>query len=202
VCSSDLLSQQEFFWPAPEAFLDISGVVQVSNGWARCIGIALCDRHGQPCHAFQQGETASFFYEFELLQNTEVPIGGVLLQNAQGVIVHGKSTLEYGSEVPGWGAGGSRMCFRQDITLEIAVGEYTFEVGLAMLPRYDYEQRGQYTHADLITKRIRLCHLPSAGQFAVVFRQQGAPVQLLHHGIANLPGTCTMIVDVASEVTA
>ena len=190
------------FWPAAEAFLDISGVPQVSNGWARCTGIALCDRHGQSCRAFRQGEIASFFYEFELLQDTEVPIGGVVLQNAQGVIVHGKSTLEYGSEVPGWGASGSRMRFRQDITLEIAVGEYTFEVGLAMMPRYDYEQRGQYTHADLTTKRIRLCHLPSAGQFAVVFRQDGTPVQLLHHGIANLPGTCTMIVDVVSEVSA
>ena len=38
-------------------------------------------------YAFQQGETVSFFYEFELLEDIEVPIGGVLIQNDKGVIV-------------------------------------------------------------------------------------------------------------------
>ena len=81
------------FWPSPEAFLDISGVAQVSNGWARCTGVALCNSHGQPCRVFQQGETASFFYEFELLRDIEVPIGGLVIQNDKGVIVHGKNKI-------------------------------------------------------------------------------------------------------------
>ena len=33
-----------------------------------------------------------------------------------------------------------------------------------------------------------------AGRFAVGFRPAGAPVQLLHHGVANLPGECRVSV--------
>ena len=182
-------------WPPPEAFPDISNVAQVSNGWAHCTGVTICDSRGQPCSIFQQGETASFFYEFELLQDIEVPIGGLVIQSDKGVIVHGKNTLEYDTLAPNWVAQGRRVRFQQDIALEIAVGEYTFEVGLAAISRYDYERRGLYTHPDLYTKIVRLCHLPAVGRFAVVFRQNGVPVQLLHHGVANLPGKCRVTVE-------
>jgi ABC-type polysaccharide/polyol phosphate transport system ATPase subunit len=188
------------FWPPPEAFLDISGVAQVSNGWARCTGVAVCDSQGRPCGAFQQGETASFFFEFELLQDIEVPIGGVVIQNDKGVIAHGKSTLEYGTEMPNWVSQGGRLRFRQNIALEIATGEYTFLVGLAAINRYDYEHRGLYSHPDLTARIVRLCHLPNAGQFAVILRQGGMPVQLLHHGVANLPGECRVVVESPSGI--
>ncbi len=190
---------QVHFWPQADAFTDISNVVQVSNGWARCTAVALCNSQGQACRVFQQGERASFYFEFELLQDIEVPIGGVVIQSDKGVLAHGKSTLEYGSEVPNWVMQGSRLRFRQDVSLEIAIGEYTVEVGLSTIGRDDYESREMYSHEELSTKHIRLCHLPNVVQFAVVFRQQGKPVQLLHHGLANLPGESH--VSVESPVT-
>jgi lipopolysaccharide transport system ATP-binding protein len=192
-------AEREYSWPPPKAFLDISGASQISNDWASCTGVALCNTEGQPCRVFEQGETASFFFEFELLQDIEVPIGGVVIQSDKGVTVHGKSTLEYGSEVPCGVARGTRLRFRQDITLEIAIGEYTFLVGLAAISGHDFERRRLYSHPDLHTKIIRLCHLPAVGQFAVVFRRNGAPVQLLHHGVANLPGDCELIVEFPAE---
>lgn len=182
------VSSTDEFWPAREAFLDLSAVSQVSNGEARCTGVSLCDDSGRSCQVFQQGATASFFYEFEVLQDIEVPLGGVVLQNDHGVIVHGKGTLEYGSQVPMFVVQGSRIRFRQDIQLEIAVGEYTFEVGLASMARYDYEHRADYRFGELRTKFIRLCHLPGVSRFVVTWRQNGWPVQQLHHGVANLPG--------------
>src|SRR5207245_11789953 len=106
-------------------------------------------------------ETASFFYEFELLQDIEVPIGGLVIQNDKGVIVHGKSTLEYDSGVPFRVTQGSQLRFRQDITLEIQVGEYTFTVGLATINHKDYEHKELYPHADLHRRIVRVCHLPS-----------------------------------------
>ena len=181
-------------WPAPEAFLNISRVTQVSNGSAKCTGLAICNSDGRPCLVFEQGETASFFYEFEILEEIEVPIGGLVIQNDKGVLVHGKSTLEYGTDIPTFVCRGARLRFRQDVTLEIAVGEYTlYEVGLASISRLDYERRALYPYTELRTKRIRICHLPDACRFAVVFRTNGAPVQLLHHGVANLPGTCRVM---------
>jgi len=182
----------EMAWPAPEAFLDLSGVRQVSNGWARCTAVAVCDAEGRPCVAFPQGETASFFYEFELLQDIEAPIGGLEILNDKNVIVHGKNTLEYGSEVPLNAGAGGRLRFRQDISLELAVGEYVVTIGLAMLANSDYQQRGSMSHAELHTKLIRLCHLARVAMFAVVYRRGGQPVQLLHHGVANLPGLCAV----------
>ena len=182
-------------WAPAEAFLDIRNVAQVSNGWARCTGVAICDADGLPCGAFEQGQTASFFYEFELLRDIETAVAGVEILNEKNVIVHGKNTLEYGSDVPLSVNANARLRFRHDISLELAVGEYTFTVGLAMIPKGDYERRSSLTHADLHTRLIRLCHLARVGVFAVRFRSHGQPVQLLHHGVANLPGSCAVTVE-------
>jgi hypothetical protein len=157
---------------------------------ARCSRIGLTDGSGRAQRVFAQGELARFFYEFELLQDIDVPIGGVVLQNDKGLIVHGKSTLEHGTDVPMGLQSGDRISFSHEISLEIAPGEYTFEVGLAALSREDYARRGEYPHPVLHTKIVRITHLPTVGRFAVVFRKGGSPVQLLHHGVANLPGRC------------
>ena len=182
-------SLDDLFWAPPEALLDISSVPQVSNGWARCTAVAVCDSAGRPCRVFEQGEQATFFYEFELLQDLEVPIGGLMIQNEKGVVVHGKNSLQTDTAVPAFNRHGSWVRFRQDVTLDIAVGDYTFEVGLATIGRFDYEQRDLYAHQDLYSKVIYSCHVPAVGQFTVTYRSQGQPVQLLHHGLANLPGT-------------
>jgi lipopolysaccharide transport system ATP-binding protein len=182
--------RSELGWPAPDAFLDIAGVPQVSNGWARCAGVAICDQNGRACHVFEQGATATFFYEFELLQDIEVPIGGVVIQNRKAVLVHGKHTMQHDSAVPLAVPVGSRLRFRQDITLDVEIDEYTFEVGLAAIGHDAYARRHLYSHQDLATSIVRLCHLPQVGRFAVTMRREARPVHLLHHGVANLPGQC------------
>ena len=139
-------------------------------------------------------ETASFFYEFELLQDVEVPTAGVELVSDKGIIVHGKSTLEYGSEVPENVRRGRRLRVRQDIALELASGEYTFNLGLGALSRHDYDRRAHTAHGELDARLARLCLLPGAGTLAVALRRAGAPVQLIHHGVANLRGSCRMFV--------
>jgi lipopolysaccharide transport system ATP-binding protein len=183
------VKEEDFFWPKPEAFLDISAIPQISNGWARCTGIALCDKDGKPCKVFQPGETASFFYEFELDQSIETPIGGIVIQNDKGVIVHGKHSLQYNSKVPPHVNKGARLRFRQDINLCIAVGEYTFEVGLAMIGENDYLCRLQFSYDELRSRIFRLCHLPNVSIFAIALSSVCQP---LHHGLADLPGHCRL----------
>jgi lipopolysaccharide transport system ATP-binding protein len=175
-------------WAPPDAMLDISGVPQVSNNWARCTGVAICDSAGRSCHVFEQGQQATFFYEFEVLQNLEVPISGLVIQNEKGIVVHGKNTLQADTTVPTFVKQGSWLRFRQDVTLDIAVGEYTFEVGLATIGQFDYGQRDVYAHHDLYAKIIYVCHVPAVGQFTVTYRSHHQPVQLLHHGLVDLPG--------------
>ena len=177
-------------WPRSYVFIDISNSVQISNGWAKCTAVGIFDENFNPCSTFRQGDTANFIYEFELLHNIEVPVGGVVLHSDKGITVHGKSTIEYGSDVPMQVSMGDRIRFEQKIDLEIAVGEYTFEVGLAAISVKNYNNIEQLTHEELHTKFIRLCNLPTAGSFAIIFRNTGNTVQLLHHGIANLRGDC------------
>jgi lipopolysaccharide transport system ATP-binding protein len=181
-------------WPGPEAFLDLSHVAQVENGGARCTALGLCDADRRPRRVFAQGERASFFFEFELAADIEVPAAGVELVSDKGIIVHGKTTLEYGSDVPREVPRGSRLRFRQDVDLELAGGEYTFNVGLGVLRAHDYDRRARISHADLDARIARVCLLPAAGSFAVVLRCVGAPAQLLHHGVANLRGSCRVSV--------
>jgi lipopolysaccharide transport system ATP-binding protein len=182
------------FWPAPEAFLDISDIPQASNGWARCTGVALCDRQGQPCQIFQQGERASFFYEFELTHDIQVPISGTVIYNDKGLLVHGKSTIEYGTDAPRSLASGRRLRLRHDLALELAMGEYTFEPGLATISYADYQRRGERSYAELDSQMLRLCHLPNVSHFVIVAPRSHRPIQLLHHGVANLPGECRITV--------
>jgi lipopolysaccharide transport system ATP-binding protein len=191
----DTVENHESIWPAVPAFLNIEAVPQITNGWARCTGIALCNSEGEPCHVFEQGEIASFFYEFEILQDIEVPSGGIEIRNDKGIIVHGKSTLEHGSELPRRVALGSRLRFRQDMTLDVALGEYTFNIGIGVLPGHIYERRAELSHVEVYSWLIRVCLLVGVGQFAVGWRTSGKPVQLLHHGVANLPGQCQVSVE-------
>ena len=157
-------------------------------------GVALCNTRDEPCAVFEQGETARFYYEFELLKDIDVPIGGIVLQNDKGVIVHGKSTLEYGSEAPNSVRHGSRLLFQQDICLELGIGDYTFEIGLATVSPAVYERRHLRTWPELSSAIERICHLPGVGQLAVIFRMSAGPTQLMHHGVANLPGNCHLFV--------
>lgn len=186
-------AKENFFWPSDTAFLDISHVPQVTNGWATCTGIALCDDEGNPCHAFQQGETATFYYEFKFLQDAEVPLVGTVLQNDKGVIVHGKGTTEYGTPVPSFVKKGDTLRCKQSISLELGIGEYSFEVGLGIMNQSDYSQRMHFRYDELDLTITRVCILSNISCFSVLPRRKASPVQLLHHGIANLPGDCKMV---------
>jgi ABC-type polysaccharide/polyol phosphate transport system ATPase subunit len=178
-------------WPAADAFLDLAGITQVSNGWARCTAVAMCDDRHQPRRVFRQGQLARFFFEFELTRDIEVPICGVLLQSDKGVVVHGKNTLQHGTAVPRTVAAGSRLRMRQEMALEVQIGEYTFEVGLAALSRADYEAREGLSHDELHGRTVRICHV-KAGSFAVTLGNEQGQRHVLHHGVANLPGGATM----------
>ncbi len=183
------------FWPSPESFFDISYVAQVSNGWARCTGVALCNVQGEPSRIFRQGERACFFYEYEILREIEVPIGGLMLHNDKGINIHGKNTLQHETEVPKSVTKGTRLRFRQEVVLDILIGEYTFDVGLATISRDDFENRASYSQRELNDKVMRVCHPSTIGAFTVVLSRDGNPGQLLHHGLANLPGQCHLVVE-------
>lgn len=175
--------------PPSAAYIDLTDKLQISNDQARCVGVALCDEAGQPCNSFRQGDWSVFYYEFELSDEIGVPICGLTITNERGVIVHGKNSLQYLEDVPVSFGAGSRILCRQKIILDIAPGEYTFQVGLASIGVDNWKNRERYSHDEQSGQIIRVCHVPRVGSFSVGLSLRQGFCFLRHHGIANLAGS-------------
>lgn len=188
-----------FVWPFREDFIDISSIPQASNNAARCLAVAICDQDGKACYAFKQGDTVSFYYEFELLEDLEVPFGGIVIQNEKGIIVHGKHTIQCGSKVPCFTKKGDKLRFRQTVKLDVAVGEYTVEVGLAALKYSDYQCKGNFLHQQFYDKLTRLCHVTNVGSFSVFLGDCSEQGQMPFYGIADLFGECECAINSISK---
>lgn len=175
-------------WPSGNANMITPLTTQVADGTARLNFVTVTDAAGKVSQRFEQGDLAIFYYEFELLRPIEIPIVGIVLYSDKGIIVHGKNSLEYGSDFECGFSAGARLRFRHEIKLELAVGEYTFEVGCASATAATVELAPGLSHMELTNLISRHCHVVGLGPFEIAFRTQGRPVQLLHHGVANLPG--------------
>lgn len=186
--TSNMSGNDLIFWPDSSEFIDASNIVQVSDGGARCTRFSLCNDQGISQSSFSQGETAIFYYEFEILRPIAVPLGGIVLQNDKGIVVHGKGSLEYASEAPDYLPKGTLVRCRQSIELKVGVGEYTFELGLASIDSESYKAKSALNHEILFSKIFRICHLPKAGMFNVGLQNRINGSQLTHHGVADLPG--------------
>jgi hypothetical protein len=174
-------------WPGPEAFLDLSVVAVIGEEEiARCTGIALCNDRGEPCNTFEIGETANFYFEFELLQDIQVPIGGVTITNRMNINVHAKNSLQAQIAAPAGVRKGARVRFRQRMELSVAPGEYSFAVGFATASPEVYSRVAEMGYHQLAPKLKTILRLRQAGIIAVQFRKHGQ--SLPFHGYADLKG--------------
>lgn len=190
--SADKATPSDLKWPSADACFDISAADLVGNGEAEFLGVALCGADGEPNRLFQVGESADFFVEYRLLEDIDMPIGGVTIVNEKGLLVHGKNSLQYQIEAPDICRRGAILRFRQRIVLDIAPGEYTFIVGLATIDGATYRNCGYMSHGDLANSTQRILSVGHAGAFTVSFCRDG--LALKHHGLANLPGECELFV--------
>lgn len=176
-------------WPKDQDFVDASNQVQVGNGWAKCIRYTVCDAQGNRCASFAQGDKAFFYCEFVTLKPISVPLAGIVLQNERGINVHGKGSLEYYSDAPDHIPAGVVIQCRQTVELNLELGEYTFELGLATIDGETYRDMSGMNHERIFSRIVRICHIPRAGVLAIGWRAVHHGAALTHHGIADLPGT-------------
>ncbi|KTD41678.1 ABC transporter ATP-binding protein [Legionella parisiensis] len=177
-------------WDDNSIFLDASRLHQVTNHNAKCTRYVLCDSSGNPCTRFSQGDVAVFYYEFLLLQSIPIPLGGIVIRNDKGIIVHGKGSLEYDVDVSSeqFKAGTLIRC-QQMVTLQLQPGEYSFDIGLASINSKSYKDKSFLNHDELFNQIIRICHLSDVGILSIGMRTgDRVGSQLTHHGIADLPG--------------
>lgn len=181
-------------WPASEAFLDISQAILIGDeDSARCIGVALCNSQNAPAMAFRIGEVASFYFEFELMKDIEVPIGGLSIWSKLNAMVHSRNSLHSLVPAPTKTLAGTRLRFRKTVELSLAPGEYTFTVGLATIGAMDYASLVEATSFDYPTSNIvTLLRVTRAGRILILPKPQGASIPF--HGYVDLRGDVSLSV--------
>ena len=178
-------------WPAAAVQFPFDATRAIGNGWARCTIIAVCNAAGESCLHFRQGDTMSVFYEFEILQDLEFCVGCVTIRDKTSQAVHSKITLQDGIRGPARVARDTRLRFRQDTVLNIACVDYTLDVSLDMISASLLAQPG-ITYDELMAAQLRLCEMHAVAAFTVRLREETAPFQLLHFGMAGLPSNSMM----------
>lgn len=166
----------------------LSTVEQFNSGHAACLRVALTDDKNTPRRVFRAGETAVFVHEYQLFRDIEVPYAGLVLHSDKRVIVHGRNTLQVGINVPLSIKAGSVLRFRQAVKLDVAPGEYTFEVGLATIDRNTFLHLDVTSPAEVEERRIRLVQVPAVGAFQVIWPETVGLSSLPHYGLVNLAG--------------
>lgn len=178
-------------WPSKDAFLDLSQAIIIgAEDVARCLGIALCNAQGELCTTFEVGETAYFYYEFELLKDIKIPMGGVAITNAMNIMVHSKNSLNHKIQDPPITKKGSQIRFRQTIELALAPGEYTFGLGFGTISREDFACLFQMPYDPPGKNDVVILRVRQAGKFLIV--RNNTPT--LFHGYADLKGDCSLAI--------
>ncbi|WP_040293802.1 ABC transporter ATP-binding protein [Acetonema longum] len=182
-------SRTKIDWPSnPNAFYALPRESEVINNGAICTSVALCNSNREPSRMFVQGETGIFYYEFELSQDADVPIGGILLFNDKNILIHGKNSLQYDIEAPERIRKGAKVRFKQEITLAIAPGEYTFSLGFSTIAKDVFLRRNELHYIMLDENRTNLCYVGKVGSFFISACLGNSITEIPFHGLADLPG--------------
>ncbi len=180
-------------WPPDDAFLDLSNALTIGlDNMAKCTGIAVCNEAGQPCTSFEVEETAYFYYEFEALQDLDVPLGGVEIINSTNIVLHSKSSMHYLLQAPPIVKAGGKIRFRQSMQLSLAQGEYTFLITFATMKAAHYrhaeEMRAQMLHSR-IDPILRISRIGM-----IVIKEKSHGLSIPFYGYVDLKG------DIACEL--
>ena len=146
------------------------------------------DKNGYPRYSFEQGESLYVYMEVLVKEPINCPIVSCVLTDQKNIIVHGKDNLQYDMQLPENVPAGKVLYFLQRVELNVAVGEYSLELGLASIQHGDYEKRYMRSQEEVNNTFEKLCIRPGIASFAVLPRKIGAPMKISFHGCCDLPG--------------
>ena len=176
-----------------DIFYDLSQSVEISSEKTTFLRVGLFDEDGFSKRVFHQGEMACFYYEVLVKKDIQVPLVGIVIRDQRNIIIHGKDSLQLYMDLPDNVEAGTVLYIVQYVKLDLAVGEYTFEVGMADISRKDYEMRGERHQEEVNATMERLSVRSNVGNFAVHSKTVGEPMRLMFHGCADLYGDIKMV---------
>lgn len=185
--------------PTKEGSLDLSNKLQVGNGYGRCVKVALCNEAGNISHHFFQGEKAFFYSEFELHKKIDIPIFGLIIKNDRGMVVYGKNSTQYEGDVPHIFTRYNKLYCKQEVSLDLGLGEYTFGIGFSTISAKDWLRRQYIPYEELSAKLIVISSISDIGAFSIGFARKNGVSILTHHGLANLPGSQSIGIEILDD---
>lgn len=187
VLSSHTDAQTVNYWPSEEKFINLSHVeIEGNKNIVKFNGAAVCDENGYKCSEFEIGDKAYFYFEFELMDDIEIPVGGLGIINRMNVMIHAKISIQNGVKVPQNIKKGTRLRFSQMIRLSLQPGNYTFIMGLAALSPSEYSFAVSHSLFDLGLHNNLLLMVMHAGPIHVKSPVKGLDPPFF--GYADLEG--------------
>ncbi len=181
-------------WPDYEFLIDTNSLeVHGDQKVARLTKLAVCNTKKKATSNFKVGEKVIFFYEVNIYNDIDIPVGAVVLINRLNIPVHGKDTLQYPTSnknaFPKIKAG-SIIRFKQEFILDISPGEYTFTIafGAVKSENLDEINKVDFDTRDHFIKWI--FRASQAGRILISPNNEG--MILPFHGYVNLESNFQM----------
>jgi lipopolysaccharide transport system ATP-binding protein len=177
-------------WPEANLFSSVETEHHDRSDLAQCLRYCVLDKRGQSTTVFENGERASFFFEFLMHEDFPAVSGGFSLKDRFGDLIHAKHAIQSGpfGSLP-HAKKEERIRFAAEVALDIEPGQYTLEFGIVgiSMPRSDL---ASLQSLDLLTFQSfsqRLCSTKPVCVIVVNFKTSYVGLQLEHYGLANLP---------------
>ncbi len=184
----------EKWMPKDNVFLDIHSFSRQGNGMAHFLKIGLFDETGKARRVFKQGEWAYFYSEVMIDHPIAVPINGIVIFNDKNVIVHGKNSFQTNMQHSDSATVGSIICNCTKVKLDLAYGEYTFELGFSTLPSYVFKHRKDIPHEELNKSLLIIDDVRNITSFMIQGSSEESPSQLKFYGLTNMESEFDRIV--------
>ncbi|MGC0389258.1 ABC transporter ATP-binding protein [Bradyrhizobium sp. USDA 241] len=178
---------QDPFQVDRKATIDLTAVKQFGQPSIQALKAVITGRDNKPRRVFQQGDWLRIYVDFFVGERVEVPLVGVQLINAKGILVHGRNSLQFEAVPPSIAGEGMTLRCMQEFKLDVDVGEYTLETGLAELPKAVFQRRQSYPPSEIVPQIRLLSHVTGIAAISVIYRHHGNPCLFTHYGVADLP---------------
>ena len=150
--------------------------------------MAVLNDKGEPILIFKQGERLHLYCEFQLKNDIEVPVINIEIRDNLNLLIHSKDSIQNNTQAPFSTPRNSIVHYSQIITLNIAPGNYIFNISCSFLSKENYEQLEKVGYKTTIKRMAHLWRLDQAFAIAVLARF-GEALELLHGGLCDLPGS-------------
>jgi lipopolysaccharide transport system ATP-binding protein len=160
---------------------------QKATELAKLIHLLVCNEQGAPLQAIEQGAKAYFYFAYQAKENMGVPLAELTLFTPKNFLIHSRNSLQLDVIPPLKLQKGDIVRSRQMVKLDLAPGNYIFNLRLLTMHPSDFKERKKLSSMDIKEKLVTILDIKPAGMIGVFHQFQSQGIGL-HGGLCNLDG--------------